>query len=153
MRQFVVLCLVLTCPILTFGQAKTATPKGDAASVEQTLIQIERDWMQANTKKDVAALDRILADDWTALDEEGKSQNKAQAVAELKSGVLVIQSAELGPIKVKVFGSTAVAIGSHTSKGTYKGKDASGKYVWTDVFVNRNGRWQAVVSQWARVGK
>ena len=37
--------------------------------------------------------------------------------------------------------------GSDTEKSTYKGKDSSGKYVWTDVFVERNGRWQAVASQ------
>jgi hypothetical protein len=33
----------------------------------------------------------------------------------------------------------------------YKGKDSSGKYVWTDVFVSRNGRWQAVASESTKV--
>ena len=50
-------------------------------------------------------------------------------------------------MKVRVFGTTAIVTGSDTEKSTYKGKDSSGKYVWTDVFVERNGRWQAVASQ------
>jgi hypothetical protein len=43
--------------------------------------------------------------------------------------------------------------GSHTEKGMGKGKDISGKYVWTDVFVKQNGKWRAVASQWAKVPK
>src|SRR5260370_36126064 len=50
-------------------------------------------------------------------------------------------------MKVRVFGHTAVVTGSDTEKSSYKGKDTSCKYVWTDVFVQRNGRWQALASQ------
>ncbi len=50
-------------------------------------------------------------------------------------------------MKVRVFGDTAIVTGSDTEKSTYKGKDSSGKYVWTDIFVKRNGKWQAVASE------
>jgi len=40
-----------------------------------------------------------------------------------------------------------VVTGSDDEKSSYKGKDTSGHYVWTDVFVNRKGHWQAVASQ------
>jgi hypothetical protein len=52
---------------------------------------------------------------------------------------------------VKVVGSTAIVQGSDTETSTTKGKDSSGKYVWTDVFANRGGKWQAVRSQNAMV--
>jgi hypothetical protein len=54
-------------------------------------------------------------------------------------------------MKVRVFGNTAIVTGGDTEKSTYKGKDSSGKYVWTDVFVNRNGKWQAVASESTKV--
>jgi ketosteroid isomerase-like protein len=92
-------------------------------------------------------LDRIVADDWTAIDFEGKTETKAQAMADLKSGSSTLQTVTLGDMKVRVFGNTAVVTGSDTEKSTYKGKDSSGKYVWMDVFVNRNGKWQAVASE------
>ena len=49
-------------------------------------------------------------------------------------------------MKVRVFGDTAVVTASDTEESSLKGKDTSGKYVWMDVFVMRNGRWQAVAS-------
>ncbi len=47
-------------------------------------------------------------------------------------------------MKVRIFGNTALVSGTEIEKSQYKGKDSSGKYIWTDVFVLRNGRWQAV---------
>ena len=138
-------CALVICSSLAFGQAASAK-KADAPSVEQALMQMERDWTQAGLKKDVATLDKIIADDWTAFDFQGKPETKAQVIADLKSGSSFSQTVELGEMKVKVFGDTAVVTGSDMEKSTYKGKDSSGKYVWTDVFVKRNGRWQAVSS-------
>jgi len=134
---------------IAFGQLS----KADAPSVEKTIIQMERDWTEAGLKKDLKTLDRIIADDWVALDFRGKTVTKAQAIADLKSGSSTDQSVELGEVKVRVFGNTAVVTGGDTEKSTYQGKDSSGKYVWTDVFVNRNGRWQAVASHSTRVEK
>ena len=37
--------------------------------------------------------------------------------------------------------------GSDTEKSSYKGKDTSGKWIWMDVFVKRDGKWVAVRSQ------
>ena len=147
MKPMLVVGLLLAMPLLVLGQAKPAASKADTASVEQTLIQMERDWTQAALKKDTATLDRILADDWVAIGFQGTTTTKTQAIAELKSGVSAAQTEELGDMKVRIFGTTAIVTGSDTEKSTYKGKDSSGKYVWTDVFIERNGRWQAVASQ------
>lgn len=54
-------------------------------------------------------------------------------------------------MQVRVYGDTAVVIGRNTEKGTLKGKPYTYTYRWTDVFVRRDGRWQAVVSQWVKV--
>jgi hypothetical protein len=130
----------------------------DAAAVEKTVLQMERDWAQVgmtktNLDKDLKTMDRIMADDWIGLDFQGNANTKAQAIAHLKEGSSTTQSIDLGPMKVRVFGITAIVTGSDTEKSTYKGKDSSGKYVWTDTFVNRNGRWQAVASQGTKVDK
>jgi len=134
---------------LAFGQA----PKTDSAPVEKAIIQMERDWTEAGIKKDAKSWDRIVADDWVATDFLGKTVTKAQALAEMKSGASSNQTVDLGEMKVRVFGNTAIVTGSDIEKSTYKGKDSSGKYVWTDVFINRNGRWQAVASQSTKVEK
>ena len=52
---------------------------------------------------------------------------------------------------VKVLGNVAVVQGSDTEKSSAGGKDTSGKWVWMDVFVKREGKWVAVRSQSAMV--
>ena len=147
-----VVCLLAATSLFVSGQAKPAA-KTEAGAVEQTLMQMERDWTQALIKKDAATLDRIIADDWAGIDFDGKTFAKADVLADLKSGSNVLQSVDLGEMKVRVFGNTAVVTGSDTEKSSYKGKDTSGRYVWTDVFVQRNGRWQAAASQSVKAPK
>jgi ketosteroid isomerase-like protein len=142
--------LLLAGALYLCGQAKPAKNFPATAvkpSVEQTLMQMERDWGAAEIKKDYAAVERILADDWVGIDYSGNIVPKEQAIADLKSGTSTLASEVLGPMTVRVFGNTAVVTGSDAEKSTDRGKDSSGNYVWTDVFVFRNGRWQAVASQ------
>lgn len=131
------------------NQAKTA---GGKASVEQSLKKMERDWVDATLKKDTATLDRILADDWVGQGPTGPA-TKAQVLADIKSGDQKLESINLGDLKVRVFGDTAVVLGSDDEKSSYKGKDTSGHWLWMDVFVKRNGRWQAVASNSTVVNK
>src|ERR1019366_227662 len=97
MKQTMVACVLAVCSLSAFGQAKSEAPK-TGASVEQVLMQMERDWTKAGLNKDAAALDRIIADDWTAIDFQGKIETKAQALAklaDLKSGSFSLQYVEL----------------------------------------------------------
>lgn len=164
MKYMTAIGLLIAGSLFTVGQAKADCMKGDmdcmkngmksdAAAVEQTLKQMERDWNQATIAKDVEKVNRILADDWTGIDFRGTTVTKAETIEELKSGESGNQSVELGEITVKVFGNTAVVIGSDTEKSTYHGKDSSGRYTWTDVFVKRAGRWQAVASQSTKIAE
>jgi len=142
--------LLLAGALYLCGQAKPVKNFPATAvkpSVEQTLMQMERDWGAAEIKKDYAAVERILADDWLGIDYSGNIVPKEQAIADLRSGTSTLASEVLGPMTVRVFGNTAVVTGSDAEKSTDRGKDSSGNYVWTDVFVFRNGRWQAVASQ------
>ncbi len=106
---------------------------------------------KAALDKDLKTIDRIMSDDWVGLDFQGASNTKDQVIANLKSGASTTQSEELGEMKVRVFGNTAIVTGSDIEQSTYKGRDSSGRYVWTDVFVNRNGSWQAVASESTKV--
>jgi ketosteroid isomerase-like protein len=49
-------------------------------------------------------------------------------------------------VKVRQYGETAVATGRTEAKGSYRGLSASVVLRFTDVFVRRDGRWQAVAS-------
>lgn len=146
--------LAVAAPSLALGQRadKQEKTKGGKASVEQVLMQNERDGNEANVKKDGATLDKLLADDWVGQSDVG-IQTKPQALADVRSADLKIDSITLGDMKVRVFGDTAVVTGSDDEKSSYKGKDTSGHYLWTDVFVKRQGHWQLVASQATPISK
>ena len=131
--------------------AKKPAASGNAAADE--LKQIENDWTDAVKAKNAEKLGDILADGWVGLGWDGKTPDKAKALADLKAPGNSLDSFEMGPMKVRIFGNTAVVTGSDTEKSTENGKDTSGKYIWTDVFVKQNGKWRAVASQSTKVPK
>ena len=118
---------------------------------EQALLQIEREWPDAAVKRDVAWLDRTLASDWAG-NVEGQIVKKGQVLADLKSGASKIESLTLSEMKALVFGETAIVHGLGTEKSSYRGKDTSGQYRWTDIFEKRDGRWQCVGGYSKKVG-
>ena len=133
-------CLFSLC--LAAGQEASKT-----SSVEDQIKKQEQNWAQATVKEGAAAVDQYEADDIIDTDPSGRVTDKTQDKTDLSSGDLKFQSIELSELKVHVYGDTAVAAGTSTVKGTYKGEDISGKYRFTDVWVKRNGKWHAVASQ------
>lgn len=145
MKPILPLGLLLAAAVALSGQAPAAPAAPN--SVEQILLQLERDWSQADVHKDAAALDRILAEDWIGIDFEGTVLTKSQALEGLASDSGSLETTVLRDMKVRIYGNTAIITGTDIEKSEYHGKDSSGKYLWTDVFVFRNGLWQAVSSQ------
>ena len=152
MKKLITVCVsVLAYAGLAFAQAAAApaAAPAKAPSASQTVKQLEHDWVDAAKAGDADKLGQILADDWVAISPDGTKETKQSDLAALKSGASKLESFEFGPMEVKVLGNVAVVQGSDTDKGTSKGKDSSGKYVWTDVFAKIDGKWQVVRSQTA----
>ncbi len=148
MKILIVMLLVCACLAPAYGGSKK--PATTMTTVDE-IKQLERNWTAAMEAANSSQLSQILADDWTGLYTDGATLTKQQFLGELKSGDMKLQSFEFGPMDVKVIGSVAVVQGSDTEKSSMKGKDTSGKWVWMDVFEKRDGKWQAVRSQVAKV--
>jgi ketosteroid isomerase-like protein len=142
--------------LLAQPQTKAADTKKAVAAPNPAvdeIKQIENDWADASKAKNADKLGEILADSWVALDWDGKTTTKAKALADTKAPGNSLDTFEMGPMKVRIFGNTAVVTGSDTEKSMEDGKDTSGKYIWTDVFVKQNGKWRAVASQSTKLPK
>jgi ketosteroid isomerase-like protein len=154
-----VLALGIAVTSLISGQAQEKTPaapaatKPAAANVEQTLTKIEHDALAAFLKRDVAAFGKYFADDASITTPDGSLQTKAQLLADVKSGDLVLQSSQIADMKVRVYGDAAVVTYTTTDKGKYKGQEINGQYRWTDVFVRRAGAWQIVAGHGTPIPK
>jgi ketosteroid isomerase-like protein len=129
----------------TSGHQERAQNDGQGNLVD-TFTKIENEWWEADKKKDVKALDRILADDWFYLGPEG-TMTKAQELTEAEKRDENIESVSLMDMKVRTYGDVAIVTMRERENSTKKSVDSSGDYLYTDVFVKRQGRWQAVNSQ------
>jgi ketosteroid isomerase-like protein len=149
-RQFIAHICFLSLLLSAAVPVRALQSKADSdAAISQTLQAIEQDWLNAEKNHDAAAFERLVADDWIAITPDGKSQTKAQRAVEIKTARTI--SATLGDMKVRVFGDTAVVTGTDDEITVEGSKESSDHYVWTDVFVNRNGKWLAVASQTALI--
>lgn len=143
------LAIALFC---LFSQCLAAGQEASKMSnVEDQIKKQEQDWAQATVKEGAAAVDKYEAEDIIDTDPTGRVTDKAQDKKDLSSGDLKFQSLEVSDLKVHVYGNTAVAAGTSTTKGTYKGQDISGKYRFTDTWAKRNGKWQAAASQSTKI--
>jgi len=144
-RIFVV---VLVFAVTGMAQTPAQTKSG---SVEQELIKLESDWNEAMVKRDVAFLDRILADNWMSGQSDGTYMTKAQFIANVKSGDVLVSSAVFDDFKVRVYGDAAVFFCHYIEKSKTKGIDSGSHSQWTDTWVKIAGRWQCVAGNGSKI--
>ena len=149
MPQRLIIQICFVCLVLSATVQAQQHKADSAAAISQTLQAMERAWLNAEKNNDAAAFEEVVADDWIAITPDGKTQTKAERAAEIKA--LHTTSTTMGDMKVRVFGSSAVVNGTDDETIVEEGKESSHHYVWTDVFVKRNGKWLAVASQTTQI--
>lgn len=120
--------------------AFAAEPPGSVREVEA----LERQLVEAISKKDLATYDRIVADDYVVFDASGKTITKAEVMASYRDGTRGYTNLEIFDVRSHVFGDTAVV--SARTKGLRRegGRDVPNDNRYLRVFARRDGRWRAV---------
>src|SRR5580765_247933 len=121
-----------------------------ANDAEAVVTALEREWAAAIIKKDVTVLERLIADDFNGTSPTAHTFTKTIAVQDLKSDRYIVRSMVLDEISVNVYGDVAIAFTSQKEVSEYAGKDTSGHYHFTDVWVKTGNRWQVVASHGSR---
>jgi len=141
MKKSFFLC-AFTVVALAAAVAQSSTTYSQSEA-EQYIKSSESAWAESVGTNDGSVVQRILAEDcvWVL---EGKVLTKSQAVADAKSGPGDFLSDHLDYAHVRFFEDTAVVQGSETwtRKGGHKGR-----FVWTDTWLRRNGKWQIVAAE------
>jgi len=120
-------------------------------SDQETLIQLERDWVAALQRNDVTFIESILAEEFVATYGDGARGDKKrelQLVAEFNQQV---DKWTVDEFSVKVFRDTAVVWFTQRLVGPVQGKPTEIVSRYMDVFVMRDGKWLCVASQSTRV--
>ena len=104
--------------------------------------ELDNTWAAAEQVADAAALDALAVPDFQLVGPLGFVLDKQQWVQRYRSGDLHTTTLEWAVASVRVYGDTAVTIGTHTQTGDYRGRPIDGAFRSTHVAVRRHGRWQ-----------
>jgi ketosteroid isomerase-like protein len=94
---------------------------------------------QAVLHGDVAALDQMTSDDYTFITLRGELRTKSEILKGFASGSFKYEARQISDLNVRVYGDTAVVTGRSVQKGVENGKDYSGAYWFTRVYVKQQG--------------
>ncbi|HYG99378.1 MAG TPA: nuclear transport factor 2 family protein [Terriglobales bacterium] len=118
-----------------------------AQATDAEIRKLTSDYERALKEKDIAALDRFWADDYTFINNRGMLLTKAERMQNVKSGATEVPEIEQTEAKVRTFGNTVLVTGRLRLKAKYSGKESSGEYRYSALWVDRNGRWQIAAHQ------
>lgn len=132
-RIFLIAAITVAACSFVFGQSK------DEQAIRQTLNEN----VAAVKNKDVDALSRLYADDYTFINRDGVMFDKTQRLADIKSRN-PLESLAYENIKVRFYGNTAVV--NMTVNVKQVGGDAFADLA-TMILIKNGGRWQIVAAQ------
>jgi ketosteroid isomerase-like protein len=112
------------------------------SSDERAVLAVEREYVRAHVERDVAALDRVLADDFSMFRGTVKKEHR---LALISNPLFRITSLKTGDVQVVVNGREAILTGTARLTGSFRGREfKTPRYGYTRHFVKRGGRWQIV---------
>jgi len=112
--------------------------------MEKLFLDLETQWMTAWKNKDVATVRKILSDDFTLTSSlsSGGLVDKEGWIAKL--AIYDCKAFRFDKIQVRVYDNTAVVNSWFHQDATANGKDWSGNFLITDIWVKKGEYWQVV---------
>jgi uncharacterized protein (TIGR02246 family) len=118
---------------------------------ERQIVKLFEDGDRALIAADIAALSHIFADDYVQYDETGSPSTKQDVLNNLKAGAIRYVSMVSTGRRIRlVRDDVAVVHGSEDDEVEQGGRRFPIRYVYMDVVVKRDGKWQIVGSQLAK---
>ena len=131
------------------GQSNDAKRK----SLMQQLLLLQRAEVEAEDKKDLAALDRLLSDDFIFTAPGGAVSDKKKFIEEARNAEPEpAQKIDYDETRIFAYGNAAVVSNVLIVKGRDKdGKDYTNRYRNTVVWVRQYGNWRMAAIHVSRI--
>jgi hypothetical protein len=120
---------------------------GSAGDDQQIVADLDSQYQEAVKSNNAAAMDRLLADDFMLVVGSGATHNKADLLAEARSGKIVYEHQEDSHRSVRVWGNTAVVTAMLWEKGVENNKPFDEKLWFSDVYARTKAGWRYVFGQ------
>ncbi|HET6175286.1 MAG TPA: nuclear transport factor 2 family protein [Candidatus Sulfotelmatobacter sp.] len=118
---------------------------------EQQILDLFEDGDRALIAADAAELSRIFADDYVQYDESGKALTKHDVITNLTSGKIRFVSMRSTGRRIRVLRDDVATVhGSEEDEVEQAGQRLVVRYIYLDVVMKRDARWQIAASQLAK---
>ena|SRR5436309_16012162 len=130
--------------VSTAMNQQSGTDRKPFGPEEREILALQHTWMKAVMAHDAATLQGILADDFTltSVHSSGELVSKSEYIASF--GKVKNSLFSFRDVIVRIYGEMAVVNSRFNQQYVGEQKEAAGDFLLTDVWVKRNGRWQAV---------
>ncbi len=145
-RTLWIVCLLVSAALLV----QAAAQKG--SGLEQAVLKLEQDWVDALLKADTVRLETLYADTLVYTHSSGSVDDKAKYLTNLKAGGTKYVSIERDDIKVNLYGNTAIVTCHALIKLKANGADRTVDARMIHVYSKIKGRWQMVAHQTTKLG-
>jgi uncharacterized protein (TIGR02246 family) len=136
---------VTACLVLSGLMAMAADPR---SAVEKA----ERGWAAAAVKSDIPALEKLLAADLVYTHSGGNRDTRTSFIETVRTGKLKYEKVDHQKIEVQMIkGDVAFVAARADIRVVSGGKPVDMKVSLLHVFVKRQGRWQLLAHQSARL--
>jgi ketosteroid isomerase-like protein len=113
----------------------------DDETNEQITALVGR-FARAQEAGDVGALESMLVDEFTLVGPSGRMVDKKRLLKLFRSGALTVRVMKSDEVRVKGYGTMAIATGCQMQLAQYWGRSADGSFRFTQVAVRRGHGWQ-----------
>ena len=137
---------LIGCLFIAILLAAAAEPN-EAASDEQQILKLENDWVYALQRHDRETLEKIVAREFTFIEPNGTVKHRERYLADRSSHEADIESFHNDEVKVRVFGSSALASGRARITEHRHGRCFRLILRWKELWLKNAGRWQVFASQ------
>jgi hypothetical protein len=141
MKQLLVVSALLSIYVSAFAQGRN-TPPTRPSKIEQELRNLVTTWNDAEIKKDVATIEKLLAPEFSFLGGSSRSEYLEKVVPDPS----VKYFSTIDDIKVELYGNSAIVTTLDSVKGGNDKRALEGRLLILTVWLRRGGRWQCVKS-------
>lgn len=115
------------------------------------VARLEEELNTALVKCDVAALNRLWAEEMTFVFPNGRVATRAERIAGLKRCTPGSPASQIESVSTKAFGDAAIAIVTSKWSGAADGRPIDARFRATHVWARRAGQWALVSAHVSQV--
>ena len=142
-RIFLLFVILVSSAAFAFSQAP--------GKLEQEIMQLEQERVDAVVKGDTAKLEQMFADELVYTHSNARVESKSDFLNSVKTGSIKYEAMKHSNVKVSMYGNTAVMRGESDIKVVNNGQPVAFRIRFLNVYVKKDGRWQMTAWQSTRL--